>query len=392
MKVLQLGKYYYPYVGGIESHLQQLCGELNSKVDIDVVVSSDDPRDSDEEIDGVRVHRCGEIVKVASTSICPSMVRALSERDYDIVHVHFPNPMGVMSYLAAKKPRDHRIVVTYHSDVVKQRRLLVAYQPFMNLVLAHASSIICSSPNLAASSEQIAPYRNRVDVVPFGVDLERFRATPEVLAKAAEIRREIDGPLLLGIGRLVYYKGFEHAVRALREIPRAHLVVVGDGPLRFELESVARSIGVGERVHFVGQQDDEELHAYYRACDVFVFPSIARSEAFGIVQLEAMACGKPVVNTSLDSGVPFVSRHEESGLTVRPGDPYALASAIRKLLADDEWRRMLGEQGRRRVETDFTKEKMAASVLEIYERALGKDSPGSNAHARNPFISAGSPH
>lgn len=384
MKVLQLGKYYHPHVGGIESHLQQLCGELKSKVDVEVIVSSSTRSDSVEDIDGVRVRRCGEVVKLASTSICPSMVRALSDADYDILHVHFPNPMGVMSYLAAKKPANHRIVVTYHSDVVKQRRLLVAYQPFMNLVLSHASSILCSSPTFAAGSSQLAAYRHRVDVVPFGVDLDRFGSTPSVEAKAAQIRREVGAPLLLGIGRLVYYKGFEHAVRALRDVPQAHLVVVGDGPLRFDLESMAREIGVGGRVHFVGQQDDEDLHAYYRACDIFVFPSIARSEAFGIVQLEAMACSRPVINTSLDSGVPFVSRHEESGLTVRPEDPYALAAAIRKLLADDEWRRMLGERGRRRVETDFTKEKMATRILDIYERALGKETSSPEVIAGNP--------
>ena len=120
MKVLQLGKYYHPYVGGIETHLEQLCGELKSKVDLEVIVSSSSPHDSDEEIDGVRVHRCGEMLKVASTSICPSMVKALSARDYDIVHIHFPNPMAGMIYLATKKPALHRIVITDNGDVVKQ--------------------------------------------------------------------------------------------------------------------------------------------------------------------------------------------------------------------------------------------------------------------------------
>ncbi|MEO8876264.1 MAG: glycosyltransferase, partial [Polyangiaceae bacterium] len=147
---------------------------------------------------------------------------------------------------------------------------------------------------------------------------------------------------------------------------------VGDGPLKSELEMHAREVGVSERVHFEVGVADADLLAYYLACDVFVLPSIARSEAFAIVQLEAMACRRPVVNTQLDSGVPFVSRHEESGLTVPPEDPKALAAAIRKLLADDAWRLELGARGRQRVEAEFTKEKMAASVLAVYQNALGK--------------------
>lgn len=370
MKVLQLGKYYPPYMGGIESHLRQLCGELKSKVDLDVVVCNSAPRDVDEEIEGVRVHRCAEVAKVASTSICPTMPLALSRRDYDILHVHFPHPMGVMSYLASKKPRNHRIIVTYHSDIVKQKRLLQAYAPFQNWLLDHASAILCTSPNYLESSESLQTFREKCVVVPLGVDLAAFDITPEIRARAAEIRKRIGSPLLLAVGRLAYYKGFEHAITALRDVPNAQLVIVGDGPLKESLESCARDAGVRERVHFEHGVSDPDLVAFYVACDLFVLPSIARSEAFAIVQLEAMACSRPIVNTNLDSGVPFVSRHEESGLTVPPEDPKALASAINRILADDAFRQELGARGRRRVETDFTKEKMATSVLAAYEKAL----------------------
>ncbi|MEO8798275.1 MAG: glycosyltransferase, partial [Polyangiaceae bacterium] len=314
-----------------------------------------------------------ELAKVASTSLCPSMIAELSRRDYDVIHMHFPNPMGVMAYLASKKPKNHRIVISWHSDIVKQKRLLRAYRPVESLLLRHASAVLCASPNYAQSSTTIRAHEGRVAIVPYGIDLRDFEPKVEVLQRAAAIRASFgkDSRLLLATGRLVYYKGFEVAVRAMAHID-AHLAIVGDGPLRGELEGLARRLGVADKVHFLGRQDDATLHAYYRACDVFVLPSIARSEAFAIVQLEAMACGRPVVNTQLDSGVPFVSRHEESGLTVPPEDPRALAAAVNRLLADDTWRRELGARGRARVEREFTKEKMAASTLAIYEEALGK--------------------
>ncbi len=373
MKVLQLGKYYSPYVGGIETQLQRLCDVLIHHVALEVVVASSEPRDSSDVVNGVPVYRCAELAKVASTSLCPSMIAELSRRDYDVIHMHFPNPMGVMAYLASKKPKNHRIVISWHSDIVKQKRLLRAYRPVESLLLRHASAVLCASPNYAHSSTTIRAHEGRVAIVPYGIDLHDFEPKPEVLRRAAEIRARFgqDSRLLLATGRLVYYKGFEVAVRAMAHID-AHLAIVGDGPLRSELEGLARRLGVGDKVHFLGRQDDATLHAYYRACDVFVLPSIARSEAFAIVQLEAMACGRPVVNTQLDSGVPFVSRHEESGLTVPPEDPRALAAAINRLLADEAWRRELGARGRARVESEFTKEKMAASTLAIYEQALGK--------------------
>ncbi len=357
-------------MGGIETHLRQLCGELKSKVELDVVVCNSERRDVDDEVEGVRVHRCAEIAKLASTSLCPTMPLALSRRDYDILHIHFPHPMGVMSYLASKKPRNHRIIVSYHSDIVKQKKLLLAYRPFQDLIFEHASAIVCTSPNYLESSESLREFRSKCTVVPLGIDLAAFDITPEIRARAEQIRGRIGSPLLLSVGRLAYYKGFEHAIVALRDIPDAQLVIVGDGPLQDSLDACARDAGVRERVHFERGVSDEELVAFYVACDVFVLPSVARSEAFALVQLEAMACNRPVVNTDLDSGVPFVSRHEESGLTVPPEDPKALASAILRILADATFRQELGARGRARVEAEFTKEKMAASVLAIYEKAL----------------------
>lgn len=371
MKVLQLGKYYAPYRGGMETHLSGLCEELKGRVRLEVLVSNTAPRTVHEVVRGVPVTRCAELVKVASTSLNPTLPLELSRRRYELLHMHFPHPMAVMGYLGSVRPRRHGLVITYHSDVVRQKRLLKVYGPFMQRALARADAILVGSPNYVETSEALRPHRARCHVVPFGIDVSRFVRTPAREAAAAAVRARYGGaPLLMGVGRLVYYKGFDHAIRALREVEGAHLLLVGEGPLRTELEALARECGVAGRVHFLGNLGDEELLALYFACDAYVLSSVTRAEAFALVQLEALACGLPVINTALDSGVPFVSRHEESGLTVPPGDEAALAAAMRRMLAHPEQRRAWGEAGRARVLAEFTQARMGERVLAVYREVM----------------------
>jgi rhamnosyl/mannosyltransferase len=368
MRVLQLGKYYYPYFGGIENHLYLLCNELKRSVDLDVVVCNSRRESSVDEVDGVKVTRCFELANFASTSICPTMPLEMSRRRYDLLHFHFPHPMGVMSYLFGLRAHRHAVVVTYHSDIVKQERLLRLYRPFLERILDRADAIVCTSPNYLDGSDVLVPYRDKCRVIPYGIDLSQFERTSEVDRKAAEIRARYGGrPLVLSVGRLIYYKGFEYVVRAMREVD-ADLLLVGSGPLREPLEKAAREAGVASRVHFLGEIDNRTLAPYYFASDVYALPSIARSEAFAIVQLEAMACGVPVVNTSIPrSGVSFVSRDGESGLTVPPSDAAAFARALTRILSDRAVARRMGEAGRSRVHREFSKEVMAERMLALYE-------------------------
>jgi glycosyltransferase involved in cell wall biosynthesis len=366
MHVLQLGKYYFPYMGGIETHLYALCNELRARVSLEAVVCNSEFKTVRETVDGVPVTRCGRAFEAASVSVCATMPLVLSRCDYSIIHFHFPHPMGVLSYLASRKPANHRVVVTYHSDIVRQERLLKLYAPFMQVVMERADAILCTSPNYLESSAVLARYREKCRVIPYGIDLSLFERTNAIDERAAAIRKKYPGRILLSIGRLIYYKGFEYVIQAMRHVD-AHLLILGDGPLRASLERLSESLGVSERVHFLGNVHNRDIAPYHYASDVFVLPSIVRSEAFGIVQLEAMACGRPVVNTSIaDSGVPFVSRHEESGLTVPPKDPEALAGAVNALLRDPERARRYGEAGRRRVQAEFEQGVMAERVLSVY--------------------------
>lgn len=391
MRVLQLGKYYYPYMGGIENHLYLLCNELKREVDLDVLVCNSERVNRTDDVDGIRVTRCYEMANIASTSICPTMPFEVSRRRYDVVHFHFPHPMGVMSYLLGWRAHRHAVVVTYHSDVVKQVNLLKAYRPFMDRLLERADAILCTSPDYMKGSEALAPLQHKCHVVPYGIDTAQFEPSDQVRREAAGIRARFrDRPIVLGVGRLIYYKGFEHAIRAMRDVD-AELVLVGDGPLRAPLERLAREAGVAERVHFVGEMHNHALTPWYHACDVYGLPSVVRSEAFAIVQLEAMACGKPIVNTAIPhSGVPFVSRDRESGLTVAPGDPGAFGQALRTILADRGLAERFGEAGRARVKREFSKEVMASRVLDIYRNVPQMRGVRHNGakHARGSVTSA----
>jgi rhamnosyl/mannosyltransferase len=367
-RVLQVGKYYAPYPGGIESHLQSLCEQLSDQVDLSVLVSNDGEETVDEIVNGVAVRRMGRRMMLAGAPVCPGMIRAIGESDAEIVHLHLPNPAAVLAYLASG--HRGRLVVSYHSDIVRQRVLGAAFAPFLQWVLRRAEAIIVATPNYLDSSPALARHRDRCVVIPYGVSGSDFEATD---AEVAALRAEYGDRIVLGVGRLVYYKGFEHVIDAMREID-GHLLIVGDGPLRPELEVRARNQGVADRITFVGKV--ERTAPYYHAADVFVLASVARSEAFGIVQLEAMACGTPVVNTRLKSGVPYVSRHGETGITVAPGDAGALAQAVNRILDDEPLRQAYGSAARHRVHDEFDQDHMGERMLELYQLLLSPTRTG----------------
>jgi len=362
-RVLHVGKYYPPQVGGMETHLQALCTRLQDQVEVEVIVSGDQRRTVHTRVDGVPVTRVGRAGVFASTPICPSMWSAIRGIPADIVHLHHPNPWAVAAYLASGHPG--KLVVTYHSDVIHQRLLNHLYEPILRRVLDRASAIIASSPDYVESSALLTEYRDRCRVIPFGIDASHLqRVEPEAVNA---IRRTYGNRLVLSVGRLVYYKGFEYLIRAMRDVEGC-LLIVGEGPLHARLEEEAKANGVEDRVVFLGKVHD--VAPYYYAADVFALASCMRSEAFGIVQIEAMACGTPVVNTSLRSGVPFVSPHGETGITVPPACPDALALGLNALLDDPRRRAALGMAARRRAAALFDLDGMVDNTLRLYSEVL----------------------
>jgi rhamnosyl/mannosyltransferase len=353
-------------MGGIETHLQALCGALRPHADLRVIVSSEDRNTLEEIVDSVPVERLSTLLTAFSTSISPGMVGRIRHSGAELVHLHLPNPAAVLAYLASG--HRGRLVVTYHSDTVKQKILGRMFEPFLHAVLRRSDAIIATSPNYLATSPMLQAFRDRCRVIPYGIDTSHFEQySPDAVR---QVRERFGERLVISVGRLVYYKGFEVLIRAMASV-RGKLVIVGDGPLRVELQSLAARLGVGDKVVFAGEVDNASIPAYYHAADLFALASVARSEAFGIVQIEAMAAGLPVVNTSLDSGVPFVSVHGETGLTVPPGDPRELALAINRLLGDDGLRRSLGAAGVRRARQEFGLDTMRRRTLELYESVTG---------------------
>jgi len=295
------------------------------------------------------------------------MISKIRGIEADIIHLHWPNPTAVLSYLASKCPG--RLVITYHSDVTRQRLLGALFEPFLHSLLRRSSAILITSPNYLESSPILAHYRERCHLIPLGIDLNQFNEVDP--AQVAALRNTYGDRLILSVGRMVYYKGFEYLIRAMSQV-RGKLLIIGDGPLRAQLQKLTADLELTDRVFLSGEVPGT-LAPYYQASDVFALASVARSEAFGIVQVEAMASGIPVVNTRIDSGVPFVSLDGQTGFTVPPRDPSALAVALNRLLDDQALRRSLGDAARLRARQEFSLEMMAARTLAVYSAVMDRN-------------------
>lgn len=371
--VLHVYKDYAPVLGGIENHVRDLAeAQARAGHRVTVLVASRTRRHEDATCDGVRVVRVARWGTLASTPIAPGFLRWLPRLGADVVHLHFPHPPGEVAWLL--RGGGTPAVVTYHSDIVRQRVIGAFYRPLLARVLDRAAAIVVDSPPYVDSSPELSRRRAKCTAVPLGIDIERFAGGA---ADAAALReRLLPGagarPLLLFVGRLRYYKGLDVLLHALARVPEAVLLVAGDGPMRSEWETLARRLHDPGRVVFAGDVTPEELPACYRLADVFVLPSTLRAEAFGTVLVEAMAAGVPLVSTELATGTSWVNRHGVTGLVVPPSDPEALATAVASLLHDPERRRRMGDAGRERAQAEFSLPAMVAGVERVYRRVLSQ--------------------
>ena len=366
MRVLHVYKDYYPVVGGMENHIRILArGTAAQGLETTVLVTSPTSRTEITEMDGVKIIKASRLVTLASTPISWVLISWVGRLKPDITHLHFPYPWGEMAHLVFGRSR--KTVITYHSDVVRQENLVKLYRPFLRRVLTKADRIIATSPNYVRSSPYLSTVADKCTVIPLGIDLQPFQ---EARSEEVELLREKhQPPLLLFVGLLRYYKGLGYLLEAMRDL-NATLLVVGSGPMEEEWKAMSTQLGLDERVLFAGRVDDDRLPVYYQACDLFVLPGSHRSEAFGVVQVEAMACGKPVVSTELGTGTSYANLDGQTGLVVRPRDPEALATAINRLLADQQLRAEMGERARQRAQQEFSHETMIDRVLELYESLL----------------------
>jgi len=369
LRVLQIGKYFAPSHGGIESHLRDLCSELRRSVDLKVIVANDRLRTDRETIEGIEVIRLGRVMTLAAAPICPTMINAIRRERADVVHLHLPNPAAAMACLLARPTG--ALVITWHSDVVRQRRLALLYQPFERILLNRSAAIVGTSLAYIASSHVLRKYADRCHLIPYGIDARQFDDDRVDHSIVEELRQRFGPKMILSVGRLVYYKGLKFLIQAMAKVD-AKLLIIGEGPLRGELEREAAISGASDRVTFLGQIDNN-LNSYYHACDIFALPSCERSEAFGLVQLEAMACGRPVVNTQIDSGVPYISVDGITGFTVQPRNSDVIATALNRLLDNPDLRNRMGRAARARVVNEFEIREMAARTLELYGSVLAAD-------------------
>lgn len=372
MKVLQVNKFYYPHVGGVENHVRALAVGLRQKgngVEVRVLCANEAPHTEKTAVDGIEVTRLASIPSGSSAPIAPAFLWKLPDRNCDVHHVHYPSGLPEIALAVSRRKVDGALIVTYHSDIVRQKYLDKAFRPFVAKLLERADRVIVGSPNIIDNSRLLAPVRKKCAVIPFGVDPEEFRLNGEVGEKAAKIREAHGDRLVFFLGRLIYYKGIEHLLRAMSEVDGV-LLLGGTGPLEEKLKKTAREIGVTDKVAFLGSVPKGERCAYYKACDVFVLPSVEPSEAYGLTQVEAHMCGKPVVSTDLPTGVPFVNRDGETGFVVPPRDERSLAKAINRLLNDEKLRLEMGERARKRALSEFTVDKMVDRTLEVYSDAL----------------------
>ncbi len=364
MKILHVYKDFDPPVrGGMERHIALMCRFQRQWAEVEALTCSRSPRTRVIERDGTRVTEVAEWVRIQSAPISPSFPLYMRRSKCDVMVVHAPNPTAELGWLLAR-PRA-RLVVRYHSDIVRQAAAMQIYRPFQMQFLERADIIIPTSQQYLDTSPTLAPFRSKCRVVPLGIVADEFAHPRE--GRVAELRARYEREFVFFSGKHRYYKGLHYLIDAATSI-NANVVISGDGPERRALEARARALGA--KVEFTGELSQEELVDHLHACSVFVFPSVARSEAFGISILEAHACGKPVVATKLGTGVEFSNLDGETGLNVSPRDPAVLAAAVNLLLADSELRGRLGETARRRVRTSFDAESIARQELSLYESTL----------------------
>ena len=365
MRVLHFYRTFLPdTMGGIEQVINQIArGSNKLGVQTDVLSLTPQRAARTIEIDGYFVHRAKLDFQIASTGFSASVFWRFSQlaKHADVIHYHFPWPFMDVVHFATrvKKPT----VVTYHSDIIKQQKLLKLYRPLKNKFLASVDRIVATSPNYLGSSNVLAKFSDKVSVIPIGLDKTTYPTpTPERLG----YWRDNLGPkFFLFVGVLRYYKGLHILIEAAQGTDYP-IVIVGAGPIEAELKAQAAQLGL-RNIHFLGQLSDEDKVALLTLCYGVVFPSHLRSEAFGISLLEGAMYGKPMISSEIGTGTTFINIADETGLVVPPNDHLALKQAMQYLWEHPQQAAEMGKRAEERYWTHFTADQMVQSYVELYD-------------------------
>lgn len=376
MKIVHIYKDYFPVLGGMENHIRHIAEAFVKRGhDVTVLVTNTTNRTVIETMNGVNVIKAARQIHVQSAPISFQFPRwvAQTTQHADIVHLHAPYPIGEACNLLFG--RGKKTIMTWHSDVVRQKTLLRFYAPILRQVIKRADHIILSSEIYGRTSPWVSPYLHKCTAVPLSIDPVRFKPletsevfkTSEVLGLRQRLGLPTDKFLLLSVGRLRYYKGLDDLIRALPKLPPDVMaVLVGIGPMAGEWRALAQSLGVAERIIWPGEASDADVLDYYRACDVYVNPANSRAEAFGISILEALASGLPVISTEVGTATSWINLHGVTGLVTPPSDPAALAAAILTLHHDPALRQAYASAAQHRAFSEFNEDLMFQRIEAVY--------------------------
>lgn len=374
MKILQVSKYYPPFFGGLEKVVYDMSENLsNDKTSCDILCSNHDKGNSVENNENYSITRVPTYGTFMSTPMSPKLLYMLWKMspNYDIIHIHLPNPVANLAAFLIRG--NAKIVVHWHCDASLHgiKKLIgKLYNPFQNILLSKADKIITTSPKLKAESSYLQKYLDKTEVVPIGIKEGELIAIP---SKVDEIKDTYkDKKIIFSLGRLVSYKGYERLINSAQALNDNCVILIGgSGPLTAPLKDQIKELGLEKKVFLLGAISFEDIGSYYEACDLYCFPSITCSEAFGVVQIEAMSFKKPIIGTKIKaSGVDWVNVDGETGVNIAPNDTKGLTLAITKILSDDALYQQYSKNAFNRFLDNFTVDKTIKKTKEIYDSIL----------------------
>jgi len=371
MKILHIGK-FYPPKGGVEYTMLLITEKLNEKgYQADVLTTSENNGKIYDY--KTKIYTSKILMKFASTMISIDMISKLKSiiQNYDVIHIHQPDPMATLAlFLSVYKNKNIKIVVHWHSDIVKQKHLLKLYKPLQNWLLTRADIIIGTTPVYINNSVFLKKYLTKTTYVPSGIPKPQliYDNYIELLKKYKNKK------IVFSLGRLIYYKGFQYLIKAANYLPDDIIILIGGtGPLYNDLKEIIEKNKLQNKVELLGYIDNNFIGAYYELCDVFCLPSIEKSEAYGLVQLEAMSYGKPVISTTIKgSGVSWVNQDSVTGINVEPKNELALAKAIKEIVENQDLYKKFSENSLNRYNEIGDNDKNVNEIIKIYNKLLSE--------------------